>query len=151
MQENNIRDYMTTNSVKANYAERMIRTLKHRLQRYKTHNKTNRYIDILQDTINSYNNSVHSSTNMKPIDVTEENEAALWKKLYLNNKTHNKHTKHKLSNGQQVRLVVRKSPFDKGYAENWTDAVYIVKQLLFREGIPIYKVVDLAGVPILNT
>ena len=53
--------YALNTETKANYAERLIKTLKHRLFRY-----TQRYIDILQDAVYSYNHTAHRSPGMPP-------------------------------------------------------------------------------------
>ena len=47
--------------VKAAIVERFNRTLKTRMYKYFTANNTRRYIDVLQDLVKGYNNTVHSS------------------------------------------------------------------------------------------
>ena len=58
--------------------ERVIRTLKTRMWRYFTAKKTMRYIDVLQDLVDSYNQSKHRSIQKKPINVTQKNEREVW-------------------------------------------------------------------------
>ena len=53
--------YSTFNESKSVAAERFIRTLKNKL--YK-----NVYYDVLDDIVNEYNNTKHSTIKMKPID-----------------------------------------------------------------------------------
>ena len=56
--------------VKASIVERFNRTLKTRIWKYFTaHNDTRRYIDVLPQLVNAYNNTTHSSTKMKPAQV----------------------------------------------------------------------------------
>ena len=57
-----IHHFVTQNSGKANYAERVIKTIKNHLQRYMTHHQTHRYIDIVPDVNKSYNQSYHRGT-----------------------------------------------------------------------------------------
>ena len=65
--------------MKAKYAERVILTLKRLLFRYFTNKKTHRCIDKLQDFVNSYNSTPHSSLAYKaPKDVNDNNESDLW-------------------------------------------------------------------------
>ena len=59
MQNEDIELYNTYNETKASIVERLIRTLKTKMWRYFTANKTMRYIDILPDLVYSYNFSVH--------------------------------------------------------------------------------------------
>lgn len=47
--------YVTHNVTHANYAERVIRTLKVLLYRYFTHKRTFHYVDVLQDIVRNYN------------------------------------------------------------------------------------------------
>lgn len=47
---------------KASMAERFIQTLKGRIERYFTENKTKKWIDVLQKISSALNNSVHKST-----------------------------------------------------------------------------------------
>jgi len=69
-------DYFTTqNEGKANYAERLIKTIKNKIIRFITHNNTRRYIDKLQDMVDSYNHTVHRSIGMQPAKVTEYRHA----------------------------------------------------------------------------
>ena len=65
--------------MKAKYAERVILTLKRLLFRYFTKNRTHRCIDKLQDFVNSYNSTPHSSLAYKaPKEVNDNNESDLW-------------------------------------------------------------------------
>lgn len=60
--KHNINHYSTYSVVKAAIVERVIRTLKHKL--YKTFSLRGNYkwVDILQDTVTSYNNTKHHET-----------------------------------------------------------------------------------------
>lgn len=150
-----IKQYVSRSSVKANYAERFIRTLKNKMARYRTQYNTKRDIDYLQKAVSNYNNTYHSSIEMRPSDVSEANESALWSKLYLNPsdrfKTPYRSRKHKLKEGQQVRIAINKKPFEKGYTPNWSETIYLVSDTFYREDIPIYRITDLLGRPIKTT
>ena len=61
--------------IKAAIVERFIRTLKSKIWRYFTFANSKRYIDVLQDIVNGYNNSIHSSIKMTPASVTLDNVA----------------------------------------------------------------------------
>ena len=77
--------FTTQNSdTKANYAERVIQTLKSRIYRYFTKNRSKRYVDVLQDLVQSYNETPHKSLgNVAPKHVTKVNEADVWAYQYL--------------------------------------------------------------------
>jgi len=58
---------------KANYAERVNRTIEDRLYKYFYENQTFKYTDILKDIVKSYNNTPHSAIHMAPAEVNENN------------------------------------------------------------------------------
>ena len=62
--------YSTYNEVKSVVAERFIRTLKNRIFKHITSISKNVYFDVLDDIVNKYNNTVHRTIKMKPIDVS---------------------------------------------------------------------------------
>ena len=66
----NIEMYSTHNDEKSIIAERFIRTLKKKIFKHMTAVLKNVYIDMLDDIVNKYNNTVHRTIKMKPIDVT---------------------------------------------------------------------------------
>ena len=61
--------YSTHNEGRSVVAERFIRTLKNKIYKYMTSISKNVYIDKLDDIVNEYNNTYHSTIKMKPIDV----------------------------------------------------------------------------------
>ena len=61
--------YSTHIEGKSVTAERFIRTLKTKIHKYITSASKNVYIDKLDDILNKYNNTYHSTIKMKPIDV----------------------------------------------------------------------------------
>ena len=72
---NNIEMYSTYNEGKSVVAKRFIRTLKNKIFKYMTTISKNVYIDVLNDIVNKYNNTVHRTIKMKPIDVTSDSYA----------------------------------------------------------------------------
>ena len=59
--------YSTYNEGKSVVAERFIRTLKTKLYKHMTAIGKNVYYDVLDDVVNKYNNTKHSTIKMKPI------------------------------------------------------------------------------------
>ena len=66
--------YSTYNEGKSVVAERFIRTLKNKLYKHMTATGKNVYYDVLDDVVNKYNNTKHSTIKMKPIDVGDNNK-----------------------------------------------------------------------------
>ena len=68
--------------IKSSIVERFNRTLKSRMWRYFTYTKKKRYIDKLDDFLESYNNSRHRTIKMAPADVTKSDEVYLLQNMY---------------------------------------------------------------------
>ena len=64
--------YSTFNEVKLIVAERFIKTLKNKIYKHMTTIGKNVYFNVLDDIVDKYNNSIHSSIKMKPKDVKDD-------------------------------------------------------------------------------
>ena len=71
LKENDIEMYSTFNEGKSVVAERFLKTLSNKIYKHITAIGKNVYIDVLDDIVKKYNNTVHSSIKMKPKDVTD--------------------------------------------------------------------------------
>ena len=69
LQNNGINIYSTHDEGKSVIAERLIKTLKNKIYKYKTSVSKNVDIDKLDDAVNKYNNTYHGAIKMKPINV----------------------------------------------------------------------------------
>ena len=67
--------YSTYNEGKFAVAERFIRTLKNEIFKHMAAISKNVYFDVLDDIVNKYNNTVHKTIKMKPIDVADNSYA----------------------------------------------------------------------------
>ena len=67
LSDNDINMYSTYNEGKSVVGERFIRTLKNKLYKHMTATGKNVYYDVLDDVVNKYNNTKHSTIKMKPI------------------------------------------------------------------------------------
>ena len=67
---NNTEMYSTFNVGKSVVAEGFIRTLKNKIFKHMTAISKNIYIHVLNDIVSKYNNTIHRTIKMKPIDVT---------------------------------------------------------------------------------
>ena len=64
--------YSAYNEGKSVVSERFIRTLKNKFFKHMTAISKNVYFDVLNDIVNKYNNTVHRTIKMKPIEVTDD-------------------------------------------------------------------------------
>ena len=116
LSDNDINIYSTYNEGKSVVAERFIRTLKNKLYKHMTATGKNVYYDVLDDVVNKYNNTKHSTIKMKTIDVGDNN-----KRVGIDE--HNgKDNKFKV--GDRYKNI-----FGKGYAPNWSSEIFIVDKI----------------------
>ena len=77
-----IKQYSTGGEGKASIAERMIRTVRGRLNRLADARQTWRYVDVLQAVADNINSTVSRTHGLAPKDVSAANEDTVAKKLY---------------------------------------------------------------------
>ena len=142
--------YSTENEEKSSIVERWIRTMKDKIWKYFTDNRMYKYLDVLPDLLEDYNNTVHSSTEFTPIDASKKkNELTVWRNLYPDRHKINRLTP-KFSVGDEVRISKKKKVFEKGYTSRWTEEIFTIKEI--RDTNPItYKLMDLQGEEIKGT
>ena len=128
--------YLTYNEVKPVVAERFIRVLKNKIFKHMTAISKNVYFDVLDDTVNKYNNTVHKTIKMEPINVTDDSYAEY-------NEDFNKRDP-KFKVGDRVRISKYKNILSKRYSPNWSEVVFVVSKI--KNTIPsTYVVSDLNG------
>lgn len=150
LKELGIRHFTTFSRTKAAIAERAIRTLKGKIHRHFTATGRQRYVDVLQDLVKGYNDSVHSSTGMKPSDVTAYNAHKIWNKLY-GHLLKAKPRPATLKIGDQVLIAKELSPFHKQYEGDWSTEIFEIADVRkVRGGKARYLLKDGEGQPILG-
>ena len=134
--------YSTHNEGKFVVAERFIRTLKSKIYKYMTSISKNVYLDKLDDIVNEYNNTYHTTIKMKPIDVKDN--------TYINTskEINNKDPKFKV--GDRVRISKYKNIFAKGCMPNWSEEVFVIQKV--KNAIPrTYVINELNAEEIIGT
>ena len=112
--------YSTYNEGKSVAAERFIRTLKNKSYKHITATGKKVYYNVLDDVVNEYNNTKHSTIKIKPIDVKNN------KRVYIDD--HNeKDSRFKV--GDRVRISKFKNISPKGYTPNWSTEIFIVDKV----------------------
>ena len=134
--------YSTHNEGKSVVAEKFIRTLKSKIYKYMTSISKNVYIDKLNDIVDEYNDTYHTTIKMKPIEVKDNTHINTSKEI------NNKDPKFKVAD--HVRISKYKNIFAKGYMPNWSEEVFVIKKV--KNTIPwIYVFNDLNGEEIIGT
>ena len=123
---NNIEMQSSYNERKSVVAGRFIRTLKNKIFKHMTAISKNVYFDVLDDNVNKYNNTVHKTIRMKPIDITDDSYAEY-------NEDFNKKDP-KFKDGDHIRISKYKNIFTKAYTPNWSEDVFVVSK--FKNTVP---------------
>ena len=128
--------YSTCNEGKSVVAERFIRTLKNMIFKHMTAISKNVYFNVLEDSVNKYDNTVHRTIKMKPIDITDDFYAE------YNEDSNKRNPKFKV--GDHVRICKYKNIFARGYVSNWSEEIFLIKKV--KNTVPwTYSINDLNG------
>ena len=142
LNDNDISMYSTYNEGKSVVAERFIKTLKNKINKHMTAISKNVYFDVLDDTVDEYNNTYHKTIKMKPVDVKSDSFAK------YNEESNEKDPKFKV--GDHVRISKFKNVFAKGYTPNWSEEIFVVKKI--KNTVPrTYVINDLNGEEIVES
>ena len=101
----------------------------------------NVYFEVLDDIVNKYNNTIHRTIKMKPIEVTNDSYAE------YNEESNKRNPKFKV--GDHVKMSKYKNIFTKGYVPNWSEEVFIINKI--KNTVPwTYTISDLNGEQIIG-
>ena len=130
----NIEMYSTYNEGKSVVTEWFIRTLKNKSFKDMSAVSKNIYLDVLDDIVNKYNNTVHR---MKPINVTSDS--------YAEYNEDSNVTKSKFKVGDHFRISkYKKNVLAKGFMQKWSKEVFVISKIKNR--VPwTYVISDLNG------
>ena len=151
MKKEGIKLYHTENEEKSSVVERWNKTMKNRMWKMFTVNNKTVYWDKLDNLVNDYNNTKHSSIKMTPIEASKKkNQKKVWTNLY-NDLIYLKPGKPKFAIRDHVRISkYKRRVFDKGYTPNWTEEIFVIDKVLPTKPIT-YSIVDLTGEEIKGT
>ena len=113
--------YSIFNEEKSVVAEIFVRTLKNKIFKHMTAISKNVYFGALDDIANKYNNTVHRTIKMKPIEVTDDSFAE------YNEESNKKNPKFKVRD--HVRISKYKDIFVKGYAPNYSEEIFVINKV----------------------
>lgn len=146
----------TSNDYHCPFVERVIRTIKEKLFQAMTSSLTRTWLDLLPKVVSTYNQTIHSSTNQRPIDANKE-EYQLRVLSTLNRKQRLQYSQHKSVRytfrvGDLVRILRGDDGAlgRKGYLPRFTWEIFRVRKLatdraLDLGGPPAYILEDLNG------
>jgi hypothetical protein len=136
---NDVNIFQSHRNTKAQFVERVIETLKHKIFTYLTLHKTFKYIDVLPNIISSYNHTVNRETKTFPANVSARNAPKIFTNLYGDNiidivhseiaSSESKLKSLDLKEGDFVRISIKKGQFAKRYHNNFSNEVFKVKEI----------------------
>ena len=139
LNKNDIKLYSRNSSYGAVFAERFNRTIRDLLKKIVFENGDAKWIDILPTITKQYNNKVHSSTKLTPIQASlKKNEGCVYKNLLDKRKK----VKPKFQINDLVRTPDLKKTFSKGDTTNWSYKLYKITEIV-NDTIPSYKIDNL--------
>ena len=127
--------YTTYSDLKAVFIERFNRTLLHIINKPMFINGNGNWVNILNDVVITYNNNIHSTINMTPVDASKSPDQV---RYYV------KSTKAtpKFKVGDYVRNTEKQNIFSRGYNSNWNRELVKVNEIL-KTPPPTYKIEDM--------
>ena len=143
LKKKDIKLYHTENEEKSSVVERWNRTMKNKMWKMFSVNNNTIYADKIDKLVNDYNNTRHSSIKMNPVEASKKkNEKTVWSNLY-GESIFLKPEKPKFEIGDHVRISkLKRKIFDKGYTPNWTEEIFVIKQINPTKPVT-YSIVDL--------
>lgn len=136
LMQKNINHFTSKNKdIKCAIIERFNRTLKSKMFKYFTSKGTRKFIDVIDDIINNYNNSYHRTIKMTPNQASYENRELLFKNIYGTLKPE----RNKREIGEKIRKLYDQKPFDKGFYPNWTDQTFEISDKS-TDQLPLFKI-----------
>ena len=136
LKSQNIKIYSRYTSKGAVFSERFNSTIRNLLKKPVFENGDANWIDTLDSIINKYNNTIHSSTKMTPIQASK----VINQKKVLNNlQDKRKKQKPKFKLGDLVRNADIDKTFSKGDTTNWSNKLYMITEVI-HETIPSYHI-----------
>ena len=134
--------YSIHNEGKSVVAERFIRTLKSKINKYMTSILKKVYIDKLDDIVDEYNNTYHRAIKMKPVDIKDN--------TYIDFKREVNDKDPKFEVGDNVRISKYKNIIAKEYTPNWSEDVFVISEI--KNAVPwTYVINDLNLEEIIET
>jgi Integrase core domain len=143
LNQNNIIRYSTFGEHKSAVVERFNRTLKEKMWKRFTAENTRNWIKMLDKLMATYNNTVHSTIKMTPVEASKrKNEDKVRCIHYQAIKMDV--NKSKFNVGNKVRISRTKALFEKGYLPNWSEEIFEIMEVKHTSPFT-YILKDIAG------
>ncbi len=137
LQSLGIKFFLCTNpDIKCSVIERFHRTIKNRMYKHFTKERTYRYLEALPKLLDAYNNSYHRGIKYVPAKVTKEKEDEV---RQLRDPVRCRQSKFAV--GDNVRVGKGKGLFERGYLPSWSGEIFTITDAPDTKP-PTYKLKD---------
>ena len=130
--------YSSYSDLKAVFIERFNRTFLHIINKPMFIKADGNWVNILNDAVVTYNNNIHSTNTMTPVDASNNPDKVKYAFSFKN-------IKPKLEVGDYVRNVDKRNIFSKGYPSNWNKELFKGNEVLKTQPPTTYKIGDING------
>lgn len=143
LQKHGIKLYSTQTGIKAAVVERKGRIVKEKLYRLMTENQNWRWVNFLQDVLNSINNKISRVHGFKPSEITKANQGIVFAKKY---KISKKIRTPKFTVGTYCRIKMETGDFGRGFRPRFSADIFKISKVS-KTNPPTYSVsaVDKTG------
>ena len=139
LKNNNIKLYSRNTHLGAVFAERFNKSIRDLLKKPVFEKGDGKWIDVLPTITKQYNNRIHSSTKLTPIQASlKKNEGYVYKKLL----DRRKRIAPNFQLNDLVRTADLKKTFSKGDTTNWSYKLFKITEII-NYTIPSYKIDNL--------
>ena len=139
LNKNNIKLYSRNSSYGAVFAESFNRTIRDLLKKIVFEYGDANWIDILPTITKQYNNRIHSSTKLTPMQGSLKNNEGY---VYKNLLDKRQKVKPKFQINDLVRTADLKKTFSKGDTTSWSYKLYTITEII-NDTIPSYRLDNL--------
>ena len=136
LKSKNIHHYSRYTDKGPSIAERVIRTIRNLLKKPVFEKGNANWLSELPSVIKQYNNTIHHSMKMTPIQASKISNQKL---VYSNLQDKPKILNPKYKLGQLVRTADIKRVFSKGDSTNWSYKLYTITEIIHNT-IPSYRI-----------
>ena len=136
LNKNKIKRYSRYTDKGAVFAERFNRTIRNLLKKPVFEKGNANWVSELPSIIKKYNNTIHHSTKMTPIQASKK---VYEKEVFSNLRDDREKQQPKYKLGQLVRTADIKRVFSKGDSTNWSYKLYTITEVI-HDSIPSYRI-----------
>ena len=136
LKSKNIHHYSRFTDKGPSIAERVIRTLRNLLKKPVFEKGNADWVSELPSVVKKYNNTIHHSTKMTPIQASKKSNEKL---VYSNLQDKRRKLNPKFKLGQLVRTADIKKVFSKGDSTNYSYKLYTITEII-HDTIPSYRI-----------